>query len=94
MKMRLRSMIGTPDCQTTVWVADSTRVRYVRAVPEPFYGGLLDRIRDAWSVICGETFAIYWPKAGELEAALGDSIERPPRADRIAAVLANGETNV
>ena len=43
---------------------------WVRAVPEPFYGGLFDRIRDAWSVVRGETFAIYWPKAGELEDAL------------------------
>jgi len=72
MKMKLRNMISTHDCQTMV-VRDlgfSKQECWVRAVPEPFYGGLLDRIRDAWSVIRGETFAIYWPKAGELETAL------------------------
>ncbi len=47
-----------------------TKTVWVRAVPEPFYGGIFDRIRDAWSVIRGETFAIYWPKAGELEDAM------------------------
>jgi len=72
MRLHLRSMIGTDDCQASI-IRDlgfSKQECWVRAVPEPFYGGLLDRIRDAWSVIKGETFAIYWPKAGELEDAI------------------------
>lgn len=44
--------------------------RWVRAVPEPFYGGIIDRMRDAWAVLCGEAYAVQWPKAGDLEDAL------------------------
>ena len=45
---------------------------WVRAVPCPFYGGLLDRLRDAWALLRGNAYAIRWPVSGELEAALHD----------------------
>lgn len=45
---------------------------YVRAVPSPFYGGLLDRLRDAIAVVRGDAFAVKWPEGGELEKALGE----------------------
>ena len=61
---RLRDMIA-PDCQ-----AELPNGRWVMAVPMPFYGGLFDRLRDAWAVIRGNAFTIQWPEAGELEDAL------------------------
>lgn len=45
---------------------------YVRAVPLPFYGGLFDRVRDAWAVMTERAYAVRWPRPGELEEAIGD----------------------
>lgn len=42
--------------------------RYVRAIPEPYSA---NRLVAAWWVFIGRAYAIIWPKAGELEAALG-----------------------
>lgn len=44
--------------------------RWVAAVPEPFYDGLLARIGNAWAVLTGRAYAFHWPEPGELEAAL------------------------
>ena len=41
MIYKLRSMIGSNDVQA------ETKKGWVRSVPLPFYGGLLDRINDA-----------------------------------------------
>lgn len=72
----LRHMIGSPE------VGESHPTRgYVRAVPCPFYGGLLDRLRDAAAVVKGSAFAVRWPKGGELEHALGDKWV-PPAVER------------
>lgn len=62
---RLASMIGSKDTSTPI-----AGGRYVRAVPMPFFGGLFDRLRDAGAVVRGDAFAVHWPAAGELEAAL------------------------
>ena len=40
---------------------------YVRAMHLPFYGGLFDRISDAWQVFRQKAVAVRWPQAGELE---------------------------
>jgi hypothetical protein len=41
---------------------------WVRAVHEPFRGGLFDRIRDALAVLRGaDVFAVRWPQTGEWE---------------------------
>lgn len=45
--------------------------RWVRAMHEPFRGGLLDRLRDAAAVLKGrDVFAVRWPKHGEFEEAM------------------------
>jgi hypothetical protein len=45
--------------------------RWVRAMHEPFRGGLFDRLRDAAAVLKGrDVFAVRWPKPGEFEDAL------------------------
>lgn len=53
--------------------------RLVRAVPEPFHGGLIDRLWDAWAVITGRAMAVRWPAPGELEDALSPPKRRRPR---------------
>jgi hypothetical protein len=49
--------------------------KYVRAMHEPFHGGLLDRMRDAWAVLKGPSHAVAvrWPKHGEFEQAIANS---------------------
>lgn len=42
----------------------------VRAVPEPYYSYLPERIRAAWWIIRGKAYAVTWPKAGDLEEIL------------------------
>lgn len=64
MILKLRDLIASGDTQTEV------NGHWVRAMSLPFYGGLLDRARDAWAVIRGKCFAIHWPQHGELEEAL------------------------
>lgn len=67
---RLCHMIASESIQTL------TPVGPRRAVPLPFMGGLLDRLRDAWAVLKGfdnsgnGVAAVRWPKPGELEIAL------------------------
>lgn len=69
----LGDMIGSANVQTQgrVYTSENTfRVGWVRAVPEPFYDGLLARLRSAWEVVCGRAYPVRWPQAGELEKAL------------------------
>jgi hypothetical protein len=67
---RLCDLIGSDDCHAL------TPVGYRIAVPMPFMGGLLDRLRDAWAVLKGfdnhgrGVAAVRWPECGELEIAL------------------------
>jgi len=45
--------------------------QWVRAVSEPFRGGLFDRVRDALAVLRGgDIFAVRWPRPGEFEEAM------------------------
>lgn len=71
---QLRDMIGSPNC-----AAGLPDGRYVRAVPEPFWFGLLGRFSGAWEVIRGRAFPVEWPKAGDLEAALQHDPRPRPR---------------
>lgn len=41
--------------------------RYVKAVALPYTA---NRFRAAWWVLTGRAFALLWPKAGDLEAAI------------------------
>jgi hypothetical protein len=43
--------------------------QWVRAMHEPFCGGLFDRLRDAAAIVRGEAFAVRWPSGGDFEAA-------------------------
>lgn len=42
--------------------------KYAFAVCEPYFGG---RLKAAWWVLTGRAYAFEWPKAGDLEAAVG-----------------------
>lgn len=66
MIQRLASMVAPEGVQ-----AGLPDGRWVRAVPEPFHGGLIDRARDAWAVLRGDVYAVRWPTPGELEQAMG-----------------------
>lgn len=77
---RLRDCIGSPDCQ-----AGLPDGRWVRAVPEPFYFGLITRLSAAREVLFGRAVAMQWPKAGDLEKALG---RRPGMSDTECLSLA------
>jgi hypothetical protein len=58
----IRDIVGTKDAQ-----AGLPDGRWVRAVPEPFYGM---NIQAAWEVLCGRAHAITWPTSKELADAL------------------------
>lgn len=60
---QLRDMISGPGTQA------QTPRGWASAVPLPFYGGLLDRCRDAWAVLTTRAYAVRWPEPGELEDA-------------------------
>ena len=76
----LRDLIGSAECQSEIRVKRQGTVyqAYVRAVPMPFYDGLLARIRAAWEVVCRRAYPVAWPEAGELETALEDRPGRWP----------------
>lgn len=42
--------------------------RWVKAVAEPYTAG---KLRAAWWVLTGHAYAVQWPKAGDLEKAIG-----------------------
>jgi hypothetical protein len=42
--------------------------KYAFAVCEPYTAG---RLKAAWWVLTGRAYAFEWPKAGDLEAAIG-----------------------
>lgn len=42
--------------------------KYAHAVCEPYTAG---RLKAAWWVLTGKAYAFEWPKAGDLEAAVG-----------------------
>ncbi len=44
---------------------------WVRAVTQPYTG---NRIVAAWWVLTGRAYAVQWPKAGDLEAALSRGV--------------------
>ena len=71
MILSLRHLLPARDCSSEIapglWVA---------SMPLPFQGGLLDRARDAWSVLTGRTFAVRYPVDGELEAIMEDRGQR------------------
>lgn len=60
----LSYIIGANGCQTGL--PDG---RWVRAIPEPYFGTLRERFRVAWWVFTGRAYAIKWPEPGEFEAA-------------------------
>ncbi len=52
--------------------------RCVRAVPEPYHKNIWESIRAAWWVFTGKAEAVIWPKAGDLEDAIGkDTMGEP-----------------
>jgi hypothetical protein len=61
--------------------------RWVAAVCQPYDG---NRLKAAWWVLTGRAFALIWPKAGDIESALGHdglqaasgSLENPGSAIR------------
>lgn len=50
--------------------------QWVRAVPEPYEGGLFDRFAGAWAVLTGRAYAFRWPDPGELESALSTTASK------------------
>lgn len=45
--------------------------RWAIAVAEPYATNPIERLRAAWWVLTGRAVAFVWPKAGDLESALG-----------------------
>lgn len=62
---RINDMIGNEDVK-----CGSHEGSVYRAVPNPFRGGLFCRLKGAIEVVRGRSFAVDWPKPGELERAL------------------------
>lgn len=50
--------------------------RWVLAVAEPYATNPIERLRAAWWVLTGRAVAFVWPKAGDLEKALGIEPQR------------------
>lgn len=75
----LADMVGDECCQTELRIKRQGTIYAwpVRAVPEPFYDGLLARLRSAWEIVCGRAYPIKWPMPGELERAIGGDIGDP-----------------
>lgn len=59
----LENMLGTKNAQ-----AGLPDGRYVRAVPVPYPGTLLERVRAAWWVFTERAYAVKWPESGDLES--------------------------
>lgn len=57
------SDIFHPDCE-----AGMPDGSYVKAVAVPYTAG---RLKAAWWVLTGRAYALLWPKAGDLERAIG-----------------------
>lgn len=95
---RLRDMIGSDDCRTPIGDGTLLEQHWVRAVPLPFYTGVLGRIRDAWAVVRGDAYAVRWPEPGELEDAMdGPWYIRTPnglQSSTAAAVRSMARRNV
>lgn len=54
--------------------------RWAIAVAEPYATNFIERVRAAWWVLTGRAVAFTWPKAGDLESALGwDTPQRQRR---------------
>ena len=75
----LADMIGDDCNQTRLRIKRQGTVYpwLVRSVPEPFYDGLLARLRSAWEVVCGRAYPIKWPQPGELERSISGDIGDP-----------------
>lgn len=66
MIFTLRSLIPLSGNSTQIATG-----QWVRAMHEPFRGGLFDRARDALAVLKGDdVFAVKWPQHGEYEQAI------------------------
>jgi hypothetical protein len=65
MIFTLRHLIPHSDSGTQIATG-----QWVRAMHEPFRGGLFDRMRDAAAIIRGDAVAVKWPKHGEFEQAI------------------------
>lgn len=63
----LQNMIGNQNTKTR-----DDNGNYVRAVPLPFHGGIIQRLVSAWWVVVGKAYAVQWPKPGELEKLIHD----------------------
>lgn len=61
----LSYLVGSVDCGTVL--PDG---RWVRAIPGPYFGTIVERLRVCWWVFTGRAHAIRWPEPGELEEAL------------------------
>lgn len=55
--------IYSPNCHAGI-----EGTKYAFAVSEPYTAG---RLQAAWWVLTGRAYAFEWPKAGDLEAAVG-----------------------
>jgi hypothetical protein len=64
MIQTIGDMIAPHGCETRLGDA------WVRAVPLPYRGSLIERLRAAWAVMTEKAFAVRWPYAGDLERAL------------------------
>lgn len=53
---------------------------WAAAVAEPYSCNIFESIRAAWWVLTGRAHAVIWPKAGDIERALGipGPRRRPP----------------
>lgn len=60
---------------------------YAFAVCEPYASNPIERLRAAWWVLTGRAYAFEWPKAGDLEAAIGK-----PLWDRAAQKLSGTQS--
>lgn len=70
---RLGDMIGPADVQASV-PDDEGYLVWVRAVPLPYSGNLLERLFGAWAVLWGRAYAAEWPAPRDLGRALhGDA---------------------
>lgn len=59
--------------------------RWVIAVAEPYWTNPFERARAAWWVLTGRAVAFVWPKAGDLESALG--WDKPQRQQAASGAL-------
>lgn len=72
MIYKLRDLIPSEMTSTQIETG-----QWVRTMHLPFYGGLLDRLHDAYIVLLGRAVAVRWPKHGEFEQAIATKEVHP-----------------